>query len=44
MVEAVSHLKLLSTSTLDMYKVFERIDMLSIDFLISSLKQFYSQY
>jgi hypothetical protein len=30
MVEADSHLKLLPTSTLDVYKVFEYIDMLSI--------------
>jgi hypothetical protein len=30
MVEAVGHLKLLPTSILDMYKVFELIDMLSI--------------
>ncbi len=30
MVEADSHLKLLPTSILDMYKVFEHIDMLSI--------------
>jgi hypothetical protein len=30
MVEADSHLKLLSTSILDLYKVFEHIDMLSI--------------
>jgi hypothetical protein len=30
MVEADSHLKLLPTSTLDIYKVFEHIDMLSI--------------
>jgi hypothetical protein len=30
MVEADSHLKLLPTSMLDMYKVFEHIDMLSI--------------
>ena len=29
MVEADSHLKLLPTSILDMYKVFEHIDMLS---------------
>jgi hypothetical protein len=46
MVEADSHLKLLPTSTLDMNKVFEHIDMLSmgiqpqsykvIPFLISS--------
>jgi hypothetical protein len=30
MVEADSHLKLLATSILDIYKVFEHIDMLSI--------------
>jgi hypothetical protein len=30
MVEADSHLKLLSTSILDMHKVFEYIDVLSI--------------
>jgi hypothetical protein len=30
MVEADSHLKLLSTSILDMHKVFEHIDILSI--------------
>jgi hypothetical protein len=30
MVEADSHLKLLPTSILDMYKVFEHIDMLSM--------------
>jgi hypothetical protein len=30
MVEADSHLKLLPTSILDIYKVFELIDMLSI--------------
>ncbi len=30
MVEADSHLKLLPTSILDIYKVFENIDMLSI--------------
>jgi hypothetical protein len=30
MVEADSHLKLLPTSILDMYKVFENIDMLSM--------------
>jgi hypothetical protein len=29
MVEAASHLKQLPTSTLDLYKVFEKIDMLS---------------
>jgi len=31
MVEAEGHLKLLSPSILDIYKVFEHIDMLSID-------------
>jgi hypothetical protein len=31
MVEADSHLKLLPTSILDIYKVFEHIDMLSMD-------------
>jgi hypothetical protein len=30
MVEADNHLKLLSVYMLDMYKVFEHIDMLSI--------------
>jgi hypothetical protein len=30
MVEAESHLKLLTASTLDIYKVFEHIDMLSM--------------
>jgi hypothetical protein len=30
MIEADSHLKLLPTSVLDIYKVFEHIDMLSI--------------
>ncbi len=30
MVEADSHLKLLPTSILDIYKVFEHIDMLSM--------------
>jgi hypothetical protein len=30
MVEAESHLKLLLTSILEIYKVFEHIDMLSI--------------
>jgi hypothetical protein len=30
MVEAASHLKLLPTSVLDIYKVIEHIDMLSI--------------
>jgi hypothetical protein len=31
MVEANSHLKLLHASTQDIYKVFENIDMLSMD-------------
>ncbi len=31
MVEADIHLKLLPTSILDIYKVFEHIDMLSMD-------------
>jgi hypothetical protein len=30
MVEANSHLKLLPSSILDIYKIFEQIDMLSI--------------
>jgi hypothetical protein len=30
MVEADSHLKLLPTSILDIYKVFEHVDMLSM--------------
>jgi hypothetical protein len=30
MVEADSHLKLLPTSILDIYKVFEHIDMMSM--------------
>ncbi len=33
MVEADNHLKLLPPSILDMYKVFDHIDMLSIDIL-----------
>ncbi len=36
MVEADSHLKLLSTSILDIYKVFEHIDMLSIGIWLQS--------
>jgi hypothetical protein len=44
MVEADSHLKLLPASILHIYKMFEHIDMLSIDILSSSLKQFYPQY
>jgi hypothetical protein len=42
MVETGSHLKLLPASTLDVYKVFEHIDMLSM--CISSLKQLYPHY
>ncbi len=44
MVEASILFKLLDTSILDMYKVFEHIDMLSIDILSNSLKQVYPQY
>jgi hypothetical protein len=44
MVEADSRLKLLPASILDIYKVFEHIDMPSIDILSSSLIQFYTQY
>ncbi len=44
MVEALILFKLLNASILDMYKVFEHIDMLSIDILSNSLKQFYPQY
>ena len=40
MVEASILFKLLNASILDMYKVFGHIDMLSIDILSSSLKQF----
>jgi hypothetical protein len=40
MVEADSHLKLFPASILDIYTVSEHIDMLSIDNLSSSLKQF----
>ncbi len=35
MVETNSHLKLLPTSILDIYKVFEHIDMLSIGIYIT---------
>ena len=38
MVEAESHLKLLPTSILDIYKVFDHIDML----FIGMWKQFYT--
>jgi hypothetical protein len=44
MVEADSHLKLLPSSILDIYKVFEHIDMLSIDILSNSFKQFCPPY
>jgi hypothetical protein len=44
MVEADSHLKLLPASIFDICKVFEHIDMLSIDILSCSLTQFYPQY
>ncbi len=44
MGEASILFKLLNTSMLDMYKVFEHIGMLSIDIVSNSLKQFYPQY
>jgi hypothetical protein len=44
MVEASILFKLLNASILDMYKVFEDIDMLSTDIFSNSLKQFYPQY
>jgi hypothetical protein len=44
MIEALILFKLLSASILHMYKVSEHIDMLSIDILSDSLKQFYPQY
>jgi hypothetical protein len=44
MVETDSHLKLFSASILDIYKVFEHIDMLSIAIISSILKEFYPQY
>ncbi len=44
MVKASILFKLLYPSILDMSKVFEHIDMLSIDIISNSLKQFYSQY
>jgi hypothetical protein len=44
MVEASILFKLLNASILDMYKVFEHMDMLSIDILSNSLKQVYPQY
>ncbi len=42
MVEADSHLKLLPTSILDMYKVIEHIDMLSISiqYMAAKMTQF----
>jgi hypothetical protein len=43
MVEASIQFKLLNASIYDMHKVFEHIDMLSIDILSNSLKQFYPQ-
>ena len=43
MVEADSHLKLLHPSTLDIYKVFRHIDMLSIPYS-NSLTQLYPLY
>jgi hypothetical protein len=44
MVEALILFKLLNASILDIYTMFEHIDMLSIDILSNSLKQFYPQY
>jgi hypothetical protein len=44
MAEASILFKLLNPSVLDMCKVFEHIDMLSINILSNSLKQFYPQY
>jgi hypothetical protein len=41
MFEADSHLKLLPTSILDIYKVFEQIDMLSIGIQYQRLTQLY---
>jgi hypothetical protein len=43
MVEADGNLKLLSASILVKYQVFEHIDILSIDILTSSLKQFHQE-
>ncbi len=43
MVEADSHLKLLPTSILDIYKVFEHIDIISIG-MQYSLAQLYPPY
>jgi hypothetical protein len=44
MIGAYILFKLLPASILDICKVFEHIDMLSIAILSSSLKQFYPQY
>jgi hypothetical protein len=44
MDEASILFKLLNASILDTNKVFEHVDMLSIDILSDSLKQFYPQY
>jgi hypothetical protein len=44
MVEASILFKLLNAAILDMYTVFEHIDILFIDILCNSLKQFYPQY
>jgi hypothetical protein len=44
MVEADSYLKLLPASILDIYKVFEYIDMLSINMYGSSITQLKSHY
>jgi hypothetical protein len=40
MAESSILFKLLNTSILEMYKVFEHIDMLSIDILSNSLNSF----
>jgi hypothetical protein len=44
MVEADSHLKLISASTLHIYKEFEHIDMLFIVAYSKSLTQLYPSY
>jgi hypothetical protein len=44
MVEAASHLKLLCTSILDIKKVFENIDMLSMGIQEQPKKQLYLHY
>jgi hypothetical protein len=44
MVDASILFKLLPASILDICKVFEHIDMLSIDILSCSLTQFYPQF